>query len=353
MSSGPGPSAGRARRGWFEEKQAAWLYRVIAGYEQEPVKRRLFQELACSAEAQAAVWASSMPPPGTPKFVPSRRAIVVAGLVRFFGVPAMRSVLASMKIRGLSVYRSAAAHWSNHPIPVSIDDIGRRHRGLTAGNLRAAVFGANDGLVSNASLIMGLAGAQGDARLILLAGLAGLFGGALSMAAGEYVSVRSQRELCEAQIDLERAELALYPEQEAAELELIWSARGMERAAARRLTRRLVADPERALDLLARDELGLNPDELGSPCGAAAFSFGAFAAGAAVPMMPFLAGLDIDAGIRWAIAGSTLALFAIGAMLSLFSGRSAVAGGARMLVIGSLAAATTYGLARLSGVALG
>jgi VIT1/CCC1 family predicted Fe2+/Mn2+ transporter len=144
-----------------------------------------------------------------------------------------------------------------------------RHRGHGGGNLRAAVFGINDGLVSNASLILGVAGASSDAQLVLLTGVAGMCAGAFAMATGEYVSVRSQRELFEYQIGLEREELAQYPEAEAQELALIYAAKGLPPEEALRLATQIVADPEQALDTLAREELGLNPDELGSPWGAA------------------------------------------------------------------------------------
>ncbi len=166
------------------------------------------------------------------------------------------------------------------------------------GNLRAAVFGVNDGLISNASLILGVAGANADAATILLTGVAGLVAGAFSMAAGEYVSVRSQREMYEYQIGLERDELAEYPDEEAHELALIYEARGMGSAEALRMATQIIADPERALDTLAREELGLNPEDLGSPWGAALFSFISFALGSAIPLLPFFFGIG-----RHALAG--------------------------------------------------
>src|SRR6185369_5369125 len=160
-----------------------------------------------------------------------------------------------------------------HAPPVACAPLERRHRGLgSGGNLRAAVFGVNDGLVSNASLILGVAGSGADTRTVVLAGVAGLAAGAFSMAVGEYVSVRSQRELYEHQIALERDELAQYPEAEAQELALIYAAKGLRADEASKPASRIVADPEHALDTLAREELGLNPDELGSPWGAAVAS---------------------------------------------------------------------------------
>jgi VIT1/CCC1 family predicted Fe2+/Mn2+ transporter len=162
------------------------------------------------------------------------------------------------------------------------------------------------------------------------------------MAAGEYVSVRSQREMYEYQIGLERAELEEYPEEEAEELALIYEARGIEIGKARELTRALIANPKHALDTLAREELGLNPDDLGQPWGAALFSFGSFAIGALLPLLPFL--LPIATGLRLPIAvGVTLAaLFGVGLTLSLFTGRSALWGALRMMLIGGGAGLFTW-----------
>jgi VIT1/CCC1 family predicted Fe2+/Mn2+ transporter len=172
------------------------------------------------------------------------------------------------------------------------------------------------------------------------------------MAAGEYVSVRSQRELYEHQIGLERDELAQYPEAEAEELALIYAAKGLPPRDASRLAKKIVADPEHALDTLAREELGLDPAALGSPWGAAAASFAAFAAGALVPLAPYL----LDAGAKalpLSLAVSAAALFAIGMLLSLFTGRRAWHSGLRMLAIGALAGGVTYALGRALGVAIG
>jgi VIT1/CCC1 family predicted Fe2+/Mn2+ transporter len=187
--------------------------------------------------------------------------------------------------------------------------------------------------------------------VILLSGVAGLLAGAFSMAAGEYISVRSQRELFESQIALERDELAEYPHEEAAELALIYAARGLPGDEARRLADRIVADPARALDTLAREELGLNPDELGSPFGAAGFSFAAFALGALIPLAPFLF-LAGTAALVLAVALASLSLFGVGAALSLFTGRSALRGGLRMLLVGGMAGAATFAIGRLLGVSL-
>ena len=336
---------------WFQERQSAWLYRRLATIEQDPLKQRLFESMAAAAEDQAATWARGTGAAGKPpSFRPSPRARLVAALVDRFGIRPMRPVLVAMKLRGLSVYDRPAL--DGHAMPTRVEQVGARHRG-GGGNLRAAVFGVNDGLVSNASLIMGVAGAGVESGFVLTAGVAGLLAGALSMAAGEYVSVRSQREMFEYQIGLERDELAEYPDEEAEELALIYAARGMEVGRARELARELMKDPDHALDTLAREELGLNPDDLGSPWGAAASSFLAFAVGAIVPLLPFLPGLAGQGAIRVAVLLTAVALFAVGMALSLFTGRNAILGGLRMVAIGAAAGITTAVIGRLVGVGLG
>ena len=338
---------------WFEERQSAWLYRVLADHERDTRRAALFRALASAADDQANAWLERLVDAGASPagFVPSRRARLVGWLIRWFGARSIRPVLAAMKIRGLSTYGSGAVPLG-HRMPVSVEDVGQRHRGVAGGNLRAAVFGANDGLVSNLSLIMGIAGATSDARLVLLAGAAGLLAGAMSMAAGEWVSVRSQRELFVSQIDLERKELEQYPDEEAEELALIYAARGMDLEEARGFTRTMMRDPVHALDVLAREELGLNPDDLGSAWGAAVFSFVSFSAGAAVPLIPFVLGVR-DAAIVWSGALSAATLLGIGAAISLFTGRGAIRGGVRMLAIGAAAGALTYALGTLFGLSLG
>jgi len=332
---------------WREEKQSAWLYRELADCETDPRIAALFRALAVAAERQAEVWSAG----ATQAFAPSIRARVAVTLARWWGPRRVRPMLAAMKVRGLSAYDARPA--SGHLMPTSVSDVGRRHRGYGGGNLRAAVFGVNDGLVSNTSLIMGVAGASAGAGFVMTTGVAGLLAGALSMAAGEYVSMRSQREMFEYQIGLERDELEEYPDEEAEELALIYAARGMELEDARRITRELVQQPETALDALAREELGLNPDDLGSPWGAALFSFLAFAAGAALPLLPFLLGWSMQRAILGAAIIAGIALFLVGATLSLFTGRSALPGGLRMVLIGGGAGVVTWWIGRLLGAAIG
>jgi VIT1/CCC1 family predicted Fe2+/Mn2+ transporter len=238
-------------------------------------------------------------------------------------------------------------------MPTSLSEVGARHRRFGGGNLRAAVFGVNDGLVSNASLIMGVAGAGAVTELVVTSGVAGLLAGALSMAAGEWVSVRSQREMFEYQIGLERDELREYPGEEAEELALIYEARGMDLAQARALTLDLVRNEDAALDALAREELGLNPADLGSPWGAASSSFVSFATGAMLPLLPFLIAPRSVPPVVAAATVAAVALFGVGAALSLFTGRSALRGGLRMVLIGGGAGVVTWLIGRLIGSAIG
>ena len=333
---------------WREEKQSAWLYLELAACEPDSRIADLFRALATAAERQAQTW---QPPAGAPPFTPSPRARLAARLARILGPRRVLPMLAALKVRGLSAYDSRPA--TGHAMPTSVAQVERRHKGYGGGNLRAAVFGVNDGLVSNTSLIMGVAGASAGAGAVVTAGVAGLLAGALSMAAGEYISMRSQREMFEYQIGLERDELGEYPQEEAEELALIYAARGMDLEEARRITRALVKNPEAALDALAREELGLNPDDLGSPWGAALFSFVAFAAGAVLPLVPFLLGLPLSRAIVVAAIVAGIALFGVGAALSLFTGRRAMAGGLRMVLIGGGAGLVTWLIGSLLGAAIG
>jgi VIT1/CCC1 family predicted Fe2+/Mn2+ transporter len=238
-------------------------------------------------------------------------------------------------------------------MPTSLTEVGARHRSAVGGNLRAAVFGVNDGLVSNASLVIGVAGAGAAPEYVLMSGAAGLLAGALSMAAGEYVSVRSQREMFEYQIALEREEVAEYPEEEAEELALIYQARGVGIEQAREVSRALFANPEQALDVLAREELGLNPDDLGSPWLAASFSFVSFAAGAAVPLVPFAIEASVLSPLALTSAITAAALFGVGLALSLFTGKDALRGALRMVLIGGAAGLVSFLVGRALGVVIG
>jgi VIT1/CCC1 family predicted Fe2+/Mn2+ transporter len=224
--------------------------------------------------------------------------------------------------------------------------------GGKSGAFRAAIFGVSDGLVSNVALIMGVAGAAVGNEAVLIAGLAGLLAGAFSMGAGEYISMRAQREVFERLITLERHELQLFPDEEARELAAIYRGKGIPDELAHDIAVAVSADPQVALDTHAREELGLDPDEgLGSPLGASLASFAMFAAGAATPLVPFL----FTQGSR-AIAISALlsaiALFAVGASISLVTGRSAVVSGLRQVAVGMLAAAVTFAVGTWLGVSV-
>ncbi len=335
--------------GWREEMSSAYLYRRLAARE-DGSRKSLFLELATAAERQAGLWSQKMTGAGNAlpaMFTPGMRTRIVGWLIQRFDPRAIKPILAATKVRGLSVYLDEAP---GHAMPEHVDEVGGRHRGIAhGGNLRAAVFGVNDGLVSNAGLILGVVGAGSEPKIVLLSGVAGLLAGAFSMAAGEYISVRSQREMYEYQIGLEREEFALYPHEETAELALIYAARGMPEAEANRLAASMTSDPQRALDALAREELGLNIDQLGLPWGAAVASFLSFAGGAVIPLLPFLFG---SGKLIWSIGLAGVALFAVGCALSLFTGRSALASGLRMLLIGACAGIATYLIGSLLGVTL-
>ena len=221
-----------------------------------------------------------------------------------------------------------------------------------SGMLRAAVFGVNDGLVSNLSLVMGIAGASADSKFVLLAGIAGLLAGAFSMGAGEYVSMRVQREVFEKLIAVEKRELSSLPEEERIELQSIYEGKGIPADQAARLAETIMADEKLALETHVREELGLNPDELGSPWGAAASSFFAFVGGAIIPVLPYIFSSG-NFAFMTSILLSGIGLLAVGAMLSLATGKNVILSGLRMLGIGGLAAAVTYLVGYLLGVSIG
>lgn len=341
-------------KNWQEEKCSAYLYRIIAENEVAESRQQLFTQLAQEAEKQAQLWTQECLKAGDqtpPVYKPTMRAKIVAWLIRQMGACNIKPILAAIKIRGLSVYSNKRTP-GYHPIPTSVDEIGASHKGASkSGGLRAAVFGVNDGLISIICLVMGVAGAASSYSVILLTGIAGLIAGAFSMAAGEYISMRSQREMFEYQIGLEREELAQYPEEEAGELALIYIARGMPPDEARSLAQRMIADPELGLDILAREELGLDPDELGSPWLAAIASFLSFGAGGLIPLLPYLLAMPHHV-LQLSVALTALALFGVGAVLSLFTGRNALWGGTRMLLIGSAAGALTYYIGHFLGTTL-
>lgn len=230
-----------------------------------------------------------------------------------------------------------AAHYNHH------------HRSVQSGGPRAAVFGASDGLVSNVALIIGVAAADPSAGVVRLAGVAGLIAGAVSMAAGEYVSMRAQAELFERELAVERQALSDNPALETLELVKIYESRGMERELANELAEAMMSDPETALDVHAREELGIDPDDLGSPFAAAGWSFLSFAAGAALPLLPWLFGGGTGSMIATVVLG-VLGAVVLGALVGWFSGRSIPFAAARQTLIAVGAAAITYGIGAAVGV---
>ncbi len=243
------------------------------------------------------------------------------------------------------VERTRGTPLTPHRGPVAAADEPMSGTGKS-GALRAAVFGVNDGLVSNLSLIMGVAGSEVGRTVIVVAGIAGLMAGAFSMAAGEYISMRVQRELFERLLHLEAHELAADPEGEHRELVAIYRQKGMPAKVAEEASEAVMRDPRRALETHAREELGLDPDALGSPWAAAGSSFLTFALGAFVPLAPFLVA-EGTAPVLVAIAAGGSALFLVGALMSRLTGRGGLWSGTRMVLLGAAAAAVTFGVGKL------
>ncbi len=353
---------------WRNELDSADLYRFLAQREPDQQRAGIMLEMAEAEMRHAAVMEHGLQRQGVKlpkKHRLSARIRLLKMLARWFGPRIVYPLLHGSEMGGTADYAAQDAataalapeershartlgEMSREPVPAGE----RWHRSAGGGTLRAAVFGVSDGLVSNLSLVMGFTGASADARFILLAGLSGLLAGAASMAAGEYVSMKAQRELFERQIQLEAAELAVTPEEEVAELALIYRAKGIPAGDAARLARQLTENPEVALDTLVREELGLDPKELGSPISAAVGSFLAFASGAVLPVLPFFFGAS-TALVVLSIALSGIALFGVGAVISLFTGKSVLFSGGRQLLIGGVAAAVTFGLGSLIGVSTG
>ena len=353
------------------EIDGAALYRLLAEAERDSERASIFRDLAATEDRHAGVWRRKLQdagatPPSDQR--PSLRVRIMGWLARRLGPRAVLPMISTMEADGYGSYMSqggdavALAHdervhgrtvarLASVSAPSDIVRQERWHRLGGGGALRASVFGISDGLVSNLSLVVGVSGAGTAGGTILLAGVAGLLAGAFSMAAGEYVSMRSQRELFERQIELERMELETHPEEEREELALIYRAKGIPKADADRLADTLMANREVALDTLAREELGLDPSELGSPWAAAAGSFLAFAIGAFVPVLPYLFARGALTIVPAIILGA-VALFAVGASLSLFTGRNPLYSGVRMLALATVAAGATYGIGRLVGASV-
>jgi VIT1/CCC1 family predicted Fe2+/Mn2+ transporter len=343
---------------WHEEQTAAYLYAKIIAVE-TGVNQRLFESLRAASLKQAGLWEAELGRRGAaaPPFYPGLRPRLAAALLGLIHPRHMLPMLAAMKVRGLGIYRSgqvvAGEGEGGEPALIASPAEERRHRANRGGGaLRAAVFGVNDGLVSNTSLIIGMTGAGADAQTIVVSGIAGLLAGGFSMAAGEYISVRTQREVYEQQIALEREEIAAMPEEEIAELAEIYHAKGLSYDQANALARRMISDPEKGLEALSREELGLDPGSLGSPWAAAGSSFAAFVGGAIIPLVPHL--LFSGPAANWATVGLAAGgLMSIGAVMSLFTGKSALWSALRMAAIGAMAGGATFAIGSLFGVATG
>jgi VIT1/CCC1 family predicted Fe2+/Mn2+ transporter len=357
------------------EVDSAGLYRALSESESDPHLKEVYRRLAAVEEAHAEFWRSQLAKSGARAgtLTVGWRSRMLGWLARRFGADFVLPTISGLE-------RRDSAQYDNQPEAVAgglplaershnrivqriaasvpgglsggtLAQLEGRHR--TGGNaLRAAVLGANDGLVSNLSLVMGTAGALDAANTILAVGLAGVVAGACSMAIGEWLSVTSSRELNQKQIDVEADELKRMPEEEKEELVLIYQAKGLEEKQARALAERLMSQKDSALDTLVREELGIDPNELGGSAWiAAGSSFALFATGAFFPVLPFF-WLSGSVALAASLVLSGVALVFAGAVTSLFTGRSPAYSALRQLALGFAAAAVTYGIGRLVGVTL-
>ncbi|MQC18806.1 MAG: rubrerythrin family protein [Chloroflexi bacterium] len=350
------------------------MYGQLAEIEQDADLQEIYRRLADSETRHLELWRSQLQAAGaddTPPS-PSRRIRLIIWLGRRFGVETVLPIIKRMESNAAGMYTGVAVaeaaglpgdEQSHYRLFDALSHrqqtggvagyvIGRiesRHRALGGGNaLRASVLGANDGLVSNLALVAGFAGANPGQETIILAGVAGLVAGASSMALGEWISVASAREAAESQLRIEREELLLAPEEEAEELALIYQARGLPRESAEALAQSIIRDPEHALSTLAREELGIVPEDLGSPWTAAIASFLLFAIGAIIPVVPFLLGNGPGFIVASAVA-SGIGLFGLGALITLLTGRHWLFGGTRQLVLGLATAVITFIIGSMVG----
>jgi VIT1/CCC1 family predicted Fe2+/Mn2+ transporter len=356
-----------------DERNSAALYRTLAEIEKNPQIAEVYRRLAATEEAHAATWAEKLQAANVvvPPVKIGWRTRTLMWAARRFGPSAVLPSLTAMEKRGDQGYLNAGAptgmarqERSHGLLLNTISQTSRgmegpalaqlegRHRSAGGNALRAAVLGANDGLVSNFSLVMGVAGAEVANSTIVLTGVAGLLAGAISMALGEWISVQSSRELYKKQIETEKEEIAANPQEEAEELALIYQARGLEENAARQLAQQMMSSEEKALEALSRDELGIDPEELGGSAWEAAItSFLLFAVGAIIPLFPFFFTSGGPAIVISAIF-SAIGLFGIGAAITLFTGRSVLFSGTRQMLFGLAAAAVTFLIGRLIGVSV-
>lgn len=361
------------------EVDSSALYRALAEVEGDSQLSKIFEKLADIEDAHVAFWQSKLAKAGKPVSIPSPslRTRVLTWLARRLGASFVLPTVNALEQADVGTYdnqpeavagRLPAAERSHARIVQTIAaqssggsgmsgsalaNLEGRHRAMGGNALRAAVLGANDGLVSNLSLVMGVAGAMADRHVILLTGAAGLVAGACSMAMGEWLSVNSSRELYQRQIATEAEELSQSPDEEREELILIYQAKGLGEVEARDLAGRMMANHETALDTLVREELGIDPESLGGSAWAAAItSFGLFGVGAVFPILPFCF-LDGVPALIVSLGASGAALCGIGAGTALFTGRGFLFSATRQLLIGFAAAGVTFGIGRLVGVSLG
>jgi vacuolar iron transporter family protein len=358
------------------EIDSAALYRALAQTEKNPQLAQVYHRLAAIEEAHAEYWKEHIAAidQRVPKLRPGFRARALAWLARRFGPAFVLPTVGTLEHMDSGAYdaqteavagglpaaershaRIIQALATGTPGALSGATLARlegRHRGMGGNALRAAVLGANDGLVSNLSLVMGVAGADLAGHTILVTGLAGLIAGSCSMALGEWLSVNTARESAQRQIATEADELDQVPEEEKEELSLIYQAKGLPEDLAKSLAEQLISNKKTALDTLVREELGIDPEELGGSAWAAAgTSFLLFAVGAIFPVAPYFALAGMPAIIASLVA-SGVALFLIGAGTTLFTGRGVLPSGVRQLLVGFAAAGVTYGVGRLIGVAV-
>lgn len=358
---------------WQAELNNAALYRALAAAEKDARLAAVYGRMAAVEEGHAATLAEQLRSEGAvlPAFRPSWRTRTLSGLARRFGPGFVLPSVVNMEEMASHGYSqeagrgTMAAQEQSHARLLRaitggtggmegarLAQMEGRHKAAGGNALRAAVLGANDGLVSNLSLVMGVAGAEMAGGTILVTGLAGLLAGAISMALGEWLSVQSSRELYKHQIAQETAEILADPHEEIEELTLIYQARGLSEEQARQLATQSLSDQQMAVATLAREELGINPEELGGSAWEAAItSFVLFAIGAIIPVIAyfFLSGL---AAVAVSVGLSTLGLFAIGSAITLFTGRKVLYSGLRQVLFGLAAAAVTYAIGRLVGVSL-
>ena len=374
MSARPAPASDVTR--WKHNLQCevdgAHIYRAMAANAGDPQLATIYAEMANAEQRHAALWRGRLEAASQrTRSSPSWRARTLAFLARRLGAGLVAPTMASDERESRTMYddqpeasgttlpadeRSHARTLHRITGGLSGAMLSRfegRHRMLDGNALRAAVLGANDGLVSNLSLVMGVAGASSTGAPIVIAGVAGLLAGSLSMALGEWLSVQSSRELYANQIAVEAEELAAFPEEEEEELRLIYEAKGMDPPDARRLAHRVLSgDRAVALDTMAREELGIDPGGLGgSAWTAAVTSFVLFGFGAAIPLVPFIVAAQA-AAIALSALLSGVALFGLGAAITLMTGRNPLWSGLRQLVFGLAAAAVTYTIGWLLGTAV-